>query len=36
MSYVGAAHFYGFDCVHYSVSRADWRGDGSPYRVINC
>lgn len=35
MSYVGAAHFYGFDCVRYSVSRADWRGDGSPYRVVS-
>ena len=33
MSYVGPAHFYGFDCVHYAVTRRDWRDDGSPYRV---
>ena len=34
MSYVGPAHFYGFDCVHYSIPRRDWRDDGSPYRVV--
>jgi RimJ/RimL family protein N-acetyltransferase len=33
MSFVSDAHFYGFDCVHYSVARADWRDDGSLYRV---
>jgi ribosomal-protein-alanine N-acetyltransferase len=35
MSYVGPAHFYGFDCVRYSVPRRDWRDDGSPYRVVS-
>jgi RimJ/RimL family protein N-acetyltransferase len=33
MAFVGDAHFYGFDCVHYRVARADWRDDGSPYCV---
>lgn len=33
MSFVRAAHFYGFDCVHYAVARADWRDDGSLHRV---
>ena len=33
MGFVRAAHFYGFDCVHYAVARADWRDDGSPHRV---
>ena len=33
MSYVRAAHFYGFDCVHYAVARADWRDGGSLHRV---
>ncbi|HEX8723585.1 MAG TPA: GNAT family N-acetyltransferase [Pyrinomonadaceae bacterium] len=33
MTFVGDAHYYGFDCVHYQVARADWRADGSPYRV---
>ncbi len=33
MSFVRDAHFYGFDCVHYSVSRDDWRADNSLYRV---
>jgi len=33
MSFVRAAHFYGFDCVHYAVAREDWRDDGSLYRV---
>ena len=34
MKFVGDAHYYGFDCVHYRIKRADWRDDGSPYRVI--
>ena len=34
MNFVGAAHFYGFDCVHYVVAREDWRADSSLYRVI--
>ena len=37
MTFVGDAHYYGFDCVHYRVARADWRDDwrddGSPCRV---
>ena len=36
MSFVREAHFYGFDCVQYTVSREDWRDDGSPYRVASC
>jgi RimJ/RimL family protein N-acetyltransferase len=35
MSLVGDAHFYGFDCVHYLLARADWRADGSFYRVVS-
>jgi RimJ/RimL family protein N-acetyltransferase len=35
MSFVRDAHFYGFDCVQYAVSRDDWRDDGSLYRVIS-
>ncbi len=35
MKYVRAARFHGFDCVWYSVSRRDWRDDGSHYRVIS-
>ena len=34
MKYVRAARFHGFDCVWYSVSRRDWRDDGSFYRVV--
>ena len=34
MSFVRDAHFYGFDCVHYAVTRDDWRDDGALYRVI--
>jgi ribosomal-protein-alanine N-acetyltransferase len=33
LSYVRDAHYYGFDCVHYSLARADWRDDGAPYRL---
>ena len=33
MSFVRDAHFYGFDCVHYALSRDDWRDDSSLYRV---
>jgi RimJ/RimL family protein N-acetyltransferase len=33
MAFVRDAHFYGFDCVHYSVSREDWRDDNALYRV---
>ncbi|HEX7956916.1 MAG TPA: GNAT family N-acetyltransferase [Pyrinomonadaceae bacterium] len=33
MSFVRDAHYYGFDCVQYRLARADWRDDGSPYRV---
>jgi ribosomal-protein-alanine N-acetyltransferase len=34
MSFVRDAHYYGFDCVQYSIARDDWRDDGSLYRVI--
>jgi RimJ/RimL family protein N-acetyltransferase len=35
MRFVRDAHYYGFDCVQYRISRADWRADGSPYRLIS-
>jgi len=35
MRYVRAARFHGFDCVWYSLSRRDWRDDGSFYRVTS-
>ena len=34
MTLLGDAHFFGFDCVHYTVARADWRDDGAPFRVL--
>ena len=34
LSYVRDAHYYGFDCVYYSLARADWRDDGAPYRLV--
>ena len=34
MKYLRAARFHGFDCVWYSLSRRDWRDDGSFYRVV--
>ena len=35
MGFIRDAHFYGFDCVHYSIAREDWRDDGSLYRVTS-
>jgi RimJ/RimL family protein N-acetyltransferase len=35
MSFIREAHYYDFACVHYSIARADWRDDGSHYRVIS-
>lgn len=34
MKYLRAAHFYGYSCAWYAISREDWRPDGSIYRVI--
>lgn len=34
MSFVRDASYYDFACVHYRIDRADWRADGSSYRVI--
>lgn len=34
MKFIRDAHYYDFACVHYAMARADWRADGSPYRVI--
>jgi len=34
MKYVRDARYYDFACVHYAITRADWRRDESPYRVI--
>ncbi len=33
MRFVRDARYYDFACVHYSIARADWRDDGSYYRV---
>jgi RimJ/RimL family protein N-acetyltransferase len=33
MRFVRDAHYYDFACVHYAIARADWRADGSHYRV---
>ncbi|MDT5158367.1 MAG: hypothetical protein QOC99_935 [Acidobacteriota bacterium] len=35
MKYLRDGHFYGYDCVWYTVRREAWRDDGSPYRVIS-
>lgn len=34
MKFIRDAHYYDFACVHYAMARADWRADGSPYRVV--
>jgi ribosomal-protein-alanine N-acetyltransferase len=34
MKFVRDERYYDFDCVHYAAARADWRADGSYYRVI--
>jgi RimJ/RimL family protein N-acetyltransferase len=34
MKFVREAHYYDFACVHYAVTRVDWRNDDSHYRVI--
>ena len=34
MKFVCYANYFGFDCLHYAVARADWRNDDSHYRVI--
>jgi RimJ/RimL family protein N-acetyltransferase len=33
MKFIRDAHYYDFACVHYAAARADWRHDGSYYRV---
>ena len=33
MRFVRDAHYYDFSCVHYAIARADWRPDGSYYRI---
>ena len=33
MRFVRDAHYYDFSCVHYAITRADWRPDGSYYRI---
>ena len=35
MSFIRDARYYDFDCVHYAMARADWRADGSHYRVVS-
>jgi ribosomal-protein-alanine N-acetyltransferase len=34
MKYVRDGNYHGYSCVWYSVSRDEWRPDGSMYRVI--
>jgi ribosomal-protein-alanine N-acetyltransferase len=34
MKFIRDASYYDFACVHYQIARADWRPDGSHYRVI--
>lgn len=34
MKFVRNARYYDFACVQYSIARADWRDDGSYYRVV--
>ena len=35
MKFVCDSCYFGFDCLHYAIARADWRpDDGSYYRVI--
>lgn len=34
MKFIRDAHYYDFACVHYAIARADWRADGSHYRVV--
>ena len=33
MRFVRDAHYYDFSCVHYAIACADWRPDGSYYRI---
>jgi len=33
MKYMRAGHYYGYDCVCYSITRDEWHADGSMYRV---
>ena len=35
MTFEGERDFYGYDCVLYSVARADFKADDSPFRVVN-
>jgi ribosomal-protein-alanine N-acetyltransferase len=34
MRYVRDGRYYGYNCVCYSISRNEWRPDGSTYRVV--
>ncbi|MDQ3918788.1 MAG: GNAT family N-acetyltransferase [Acidobacteriota bacterium] len=34
MRFVSDGSYHGYSCVRYSISRADWRPDGSHYRLI--
>ena len=34
MKFIRNDTYFGFDCVHYAIARADWRDDDSHYRVI--
>lgn len=34
MRHLRSGHYYGYSCVCYSITRDDWRPDGSMYRVV--
>lgn len=34
MRFVRAARYFDFPCVHYAITRGEWRDDGQPYRLI--
>ena len=34
MKFICNSTYFGFDCLHYAIARADWRNDDSHYRVI--
>ena len=36
MRFVSDGSYHGYSCVRYSIARADWRPDGSLYRVFRC
>lgn len=35
MKFIRDARYYDFACVHYTLTRADWRDEGSRYEVVS-